>query len=58
MVDIGLYDEKEIDTSSDELKEKVSNAITKYIIDNWDAVTEFEQNKINGRYELVIKVSL
>lgn len=58
MVGIGLYDEKEIDTSSDKLKEKVSNAITKYVIDNWDAVTEFEQNKINGRYELVIKVSL
>lgn len=57
MVDIGLYDEKEIDTSSDELKEKVSNAIARYVIVNWDSVAEFEQNKINGRYELVIKVS-
>lgn len=58
MLNIGLYDEKEIDTSSNELKEKVSNAIAKYVIDNWDSVTEFEQNKINGRYELVIKISL
>lgn len=58
MVDIGLYDEKEIDTSSDELKEKVSNAIARYVIDNWDTVTEFEQNKFNDRYELVIKVLL
>lgn len=58
MVDIGLYDEKEIDTSSDGLKEKVSDAIAKYVIDNWDSVTEFEQNKFDSRYELVIKVFL
>ena len=58
MVGIALYDKKQIGTSSEELKEKVSNAIAEYIIDNWDSVTEFEQKKFDDKYELVIKVSL
>lgn len=44
MVGIALYDKKQIDTSSEELKEKVSNAIAEYVIDNIriNATREYE----------------
>lgn len=35
MIGISIYNEKEIDTDSLEVKETVSNSIKDYIINNW-----------------------
>lgn len=43
MVGIRLYDGKTIDTSSAEMKEKVSKAIAEYVINNWDDVAKVER---------------
>lgn len=43
MVGIRLYDGKTIDTSSAEMKEKVSKAVAEYVINNWDDVAKVER---------------
>ena len=43
MVGIRLYDGKTIDTSSAEMKEKVSKAVAEYVINNWDDVANVER---------------
>ena len=36
MIGISIYNEKEIDTDSLEIKETVSNSIKEYIMNNWN----------------------
>ena len=43
MVNISLWSKKEIDTNSFITKRKVSNAIKKYIIKNWNECVNIEK---------------
>lgn len=42
MVCINIYDDTPIDTSSSIVREKVSEAIKKYILENWDKCVNTE----------------
>lgn len=50
MVALNIYDEKEIDTSSTFIREKISDAIKGYLIKHWDecVVTEKLPFTVNG----------
>ena len=58
MVEIKLYDEKEIDTSSIEIREKVSESITNYIKNNWDALVKIDKNLFDEKYEVSFRIEL
>ena len=58
MVEIKLYDEKEIDTSSIEIREKVSESITNYIKNNWDTLVKIDKNLFDGKYEVSFRIEL
>lgn len=60
MVGIKLYDDKRIDTSSKELREKVSKAVADYIVENWDEVVKVQitEDIFNDDYEAEFKISL
>lgn len=58
MVEIKLYDEKEIDTSSIEIREKVSKSITNYIKNNWDTLVKIDKNLFDGKYEVSFRIEL
>ena len=58
MVGASVYDDKEIDTTSLEFKEMVSDSIKQYIIKNWDQcvqvkkLTEFNRHVVQFSVEL------
>lgn len=58
MVGIKLYDDKRIDTSSKELREKVSKAVADYIVENWDEVVSVEEDTFKSQYYVTLKIDL
>lgn len=60
MVGIKLYDDKRIDTSSKELREKVSKAVADYIVENWDEVAKFQMTEdvFYNNYEAEFGINL
>lgn len=58
MVQISVYNETNIDTSSKETKEKVSNTIKEYIINNWEKCVSVEKNIQNNMYYVNFKIEL
>lgn len=58
MVGIKVYDENKINTSSSEVREKVSKAISDYVLDHWDNVVSIENSKDCEEYEILFKVVL
>lgn len=58
MVGIKIFDENKIDTSSAEIKKKISKAISDYIFDNWENVVSVENSDDSEGYEVLFKVTL
>lgn len=58
MVGIKLYDDKRIDTSSKELRKKVSKAVADYIIENWDEVVVVESDYFDEQNYTTFKINL
>lgn len=58
MVGIKIYEENKIDTFSTEMKEKVSKAISDYVLDNWNDVVSIENSKDCEGNEVLFKVTL
>ena len=58
MIEIKLYDDKKIDTSSDEIREKVSKSVAEYIKDNWDIVVKTKNRLFDGKYEVSFRIEL
>ena len=58
MIEIKLYDDKKIDTSSDEIREKVSKSVAEYIKDNWDIVVKTKNILFDGKYEVSFRIEL
>lgn len=58
MVQISVWNENNIDTSSEETKEKVSNAIKEYIVNNWEKCVLVEKNTQNNTHYIDFKIEL
>lgn len=58
MVQISVWNETDIDTFSNETKEKVSNAIKEYIINNWEECVSIEKSIQNNIYYVNFKIEL
>ena len=60
MVGIKLYDDKKIDTSSKELREKVSKAVANYIVENWNEVVKVQMTEdvFYNNYEAEFGINL
>lgn len=54
MLGINLIKDNHTDVSSVDFKEKIAEAVKKYVIDNWNNVTAFE----DGDNEILVKVDL
>ena len=54
MLGINLIKDNHMDVSYVDLKEKIAEAVKKYVIDNWDGVASFE----DGDNEILVKVDL
>ena len=60
MAGIKLYDDKRIDTSSKELREKVSKAVANYIVENWNEVVtvQMTEDVFYNNYEAEFGINL
>lgn len=58
MVGIKIFDENKIDTSSTEIKGKITKAISDYIFDNWENVVSTENSDDSEGHEVLFKVTL
>lgn len=58
MIKIKVWDNKEIDTLSDEIKDKVSQSIADYVLKHWDKSVDISTSKFNGKYEAEFTVIL
>ena len=58
MVGIKLYDDKKTDTSSKELREKVSKAVADYIVENWNKVVTVESEYFDEQNYTTFKINL
>jgi hypothetical protein len=58
MVGIKIYDNKEIDTSSIEIKEKVSTAIADYVKEHWDECVKNTEQYVDDEYIVDFQVEL
>lgn len=58
MVGISIYNDKEIDTDSLEIKETISTSIKDYIINNWDQCVTIEQALVNDIYTVQFSIEL
>ena len=43
MVGINVYDEKKIDTSSDDFKIKIANSVKEMVLRDWDKIVNLEE---------------
>ena len=51
-----LYDDKEIDVNSFEMKEKISKAFADYILENWNLLVHTETKHACNGYEALFKI--
>lgn len=58
MVEISLYGNKKIDTSSKKIREKVSKAVADYVIENWDEVVVAESDYFDEQNYTTFKINL
>jgi hypothetical protein len=58
MVGIKIFDNKEIDTSSVEIKEKVSTAIADYVKEHWNECVKITEQSIDDEYIVEFQVEL
>ncbi|WP_288681628.1 hypothetical protein [uncultured Eubacterium sp.] len=59
MVGINLYDSKEINDSSDLIKEQISKVVASYIVEFWDECVKVNHTKVNDdEYETLFEISL
>lgn len=58
MVNIKIYNKSEINTFSDLIKEKVSESIKQYIIENWDKCVQSKSYQTENDYRVDFKIEL
>ncbi len=57
-IGIHIYDYKEIDISSPEIRENISIAVKDYIVEHWDECVTAEKHSQNGKdcAEIIIEL--
>lgn len=58
MTIIRVFDDKPIDTTSDELRNKVSESIANYILEHWDECVHINSFESDGKYNVDFSVTL
>lgn len=60
IVGISIYDNKEIDTASENFKVKIAEAVKELVLRDWDKIAKIEKNEEinNGVKEYYTKVEL
>lgn len=55
---IKVWDNNPINTSSKEIKNKVSKSISDYILNHWDECVQTTLSKLEGKYEVEFSITL
>ena len=58
MTMIRVFDDKPIDTTSDEIRNKVSESIANYILEHWDECVHANSFKSDGKYNMDFSITL
>lgn len=58
MTMIRVFDNKPIDTTSDEVRNKVSQSIANYVLEHWDECVHIKSFKENGKYNMDFSITL
>ena len=58
MLSINIYDDKEIDTDSEFLKDKICEAVSAYIKGNWNKCVNYEKSKYENEYHCDFTIEL
>lgn len=58
MAVIKVWDDVPIDTSSTEVKNKVSQSISNYVLDHWDECVHTAPTESEGKYEVDFFINL
>lgn len=58
MIQISVWNENNIDTSSNETKEKVSNAVKEYILEHWNECIKIDKSIQNNIHYCDFKIEL
>ena len=60
MIVINVYDEKEINTSSEDFKMKIANSIRDMVLRDWDKIVQLEeyQDENTKNFHVDIKIEI
>ena len=58
MKTIKVWDDIPINTSSDEIKSKISQSISDYILNHWDECVHTSTTITEGKYEVEFSITL
>ena len=60
MIVINVYDEKEINTSSEDFKMKIANSIRDMVLRDWDKIVQLEeyQDENTKNFHVGIKIEI
>lgn len=60
MIGINVYDEKEINTSSEDFKMKIANSIRDMVLRDWDKIVQLEeyQDENTKNFHVDIKIEI
>ena len=58
IITIKVWDNPPIDTSSKEIKNKVSKSISDYILNHWDKCVQIVSSESEGKYEVEFCITL
>lgn len=58
MTMIRVFDNKPINTTSDEVRNKVSQSIANYVLEHWNECVHIEAFKENGKYNMDFSITL
>ena len=60
MVGINVYDEKKIDTSSDDFKIKIANSVKEMVLRDWDKIVNLEeyQDENTKNFHVDVKIEI
>lgn len=58
MAVIKVWDDSPIDTSSDEIKKRVSKSIVNYVMEHWDECVQSTTEKFDNKHETRFCITL
>lgn len=55
---IRVFDDKPIDTTSDEVRNKISQSIANFVLEHWDECVHIEAFEENDKYNIDFSITL